>query len=188
MSNVPQQGRNTRSFLARGALLAAVLPAFAIVLSACSTATPATDSVVTTFIVVRHAEKATDDAKDPSLSDLGLQRAKRLAVRLDREPLVAAYATGFRRTRQTAQPTADAHRIAITAYDAPLPAAAFASQLRAAHERGSVLVVGHSNTVPDIVAALSGTPVEAMTEQQFDRLYRVSIGGDGNATLVEERY
>ena len=182
------QKPNATFFLVRGAVLAAALPVLAIMLSACSTVAPLTDRVATTFIVVRHAEKATDDAKDPSLSRLGRQRADLLAARLAQEPLVAAYATGFRRTRQTAQPAADAHDIAISAYDAQLPAAVFASQLRAAHGRGTVLVVGHSNTVPEIVAALSGAPVDAMSEQQFDRLYRVSIDADGKATLVEERY
>jgi hypothetical protein len=49
-------------------------------------------------------------------------------------------------------------------------------------------VVGHSNTVPDIVAALSGQPVDAMPDDQYDLVYRVVIGSDGKATLSRDRY
>ncbi len=103
-------------------------------------------------------------------------------------PLRAAYATAYRRTQQTAQAAADAHGIALTVYDAQQPAPAFASQLRAAQTAGTVLVVGHSNTVPEIVAALSAQTVEPMAETEFDRLYRVRMAADGAATLERSRY
>jgi broad specificity phosphatase PhoE len=144
--------------------------------------------VATTFVIVRHAEKSSDDARDPSLSETGAARAQSLARLLADAPLSAAYATGFRRTQQTAQPAADAHGIKITIYDAKMPATAFASQLRAAHAHGTVLVVGHSNTVPEIVAALSGQPVDAMSDDQYDLVYRVGTGSDGKATLTRDRY
>ena len=166
-------------------LLACVLP----VLSACST-TPRSESAsaVTTFVIVRHAEKGTDDAKDPSLSEAGRKRAQNLAGLLSRTPLAAAYATGYKRTQQTAQPTADAHAIPVTTYDAQLLAATLAVRLRAAHAHGTVLVVGHSNTVPDLVAALSGTTIEAIRDDQFDRIYRVIIGPDDKSTLAQDTY
>ena len=158
-------------------------------MAACSTTAPtASAGATTTFILVRHAEKGTDDAHDPSLSDTGRVRAGRLARLLSDTPLTAAYATAYRRTRQTAQPAADGHGIAVTTYDAKMPDAAFASQLRAANARGTVLVVGHSNSVPGIAAALSGTAVEAMQDDQFDRIYRVSIGPEGKATLSQRSY
>lgn len=157
--------------------------------AACGTVAPATaDGATATFILVRHAEKATDDARDPSLSDAGLARAAKLATLLADAPLTAAYATEYRRTQQTARPAADGHGIVVTTYDARTPEAAFASRLRTAHGRGTVLVVGHSNTVPGIVAALLGAPVEPMQDDQFGRLYRVSIGVDGKATLAQESY
>ncbi len=188
MTTVSLQPTNAAFSFSLSALRAALLPVFAMMLAACSTAVPAADGANATFIVVRHAEKGSDDARDPSLSSVGRARARLLAERLAREPLVAAYATNYRRTRQTAKPSADARGIAVTVYDAQLPAEAFASQLRAAHPHGTVLIVGHSNTVPDIVAALSGASVKAMTEQQFDRFYRVSIGIDGKATLSQGSY
>jgi broad specificity phosphatase PhoE len=122
------------------------------------------------------------------LSDTGRARAGRLAQLLTDEPLTAAYATAYRRTQQTAQPAADRHGIVVTTYDAKMPDAAFASQLRITHARGTVLVVGHSNSVPGIVAALSGAAVEAMQDNQFDRIYQVSIGPDGKATLSQRSY
>lgn len=158
-------------------------------LAACSNAPPMKSSdAAATFVIVRHAEKSTDDARDPSLSETGKARAQALARLLADAPLSAAYATGFRRTQQTAQPAAGAHGVAVTLYDAQLPAAVLAAQLRAAHARGTVLVVGHSNTVPDIVAALSGQPVDAMSDDQYDLVYRVGTGADGKTTLNRDRY
>jgi broad specificity phosphatase PhoE len=167
-------------------------PAFALLLAAlvaaCST-TPSRDpSAPLTFVVVRHAEKATDDPENPSLSATGQARAAALAERLRDAPLVAAYATEFRRTQQTAQPTADAHKRPVTAYYARGPASEIATQWKQAHATGTVLVVGHSNTVPDLVAALCGCVTAPMDDREYDRLSMVRIGGDGRATLEVGRY
>ena len=144
---------------------------------------------MTTFVIVRHAEKATDDPRDPSLSEAGHARAQALARLLADTPLNAAYATPYRRTQQTAAPAADAHGISVSTYDAAIPAAQFATQLRATHAKGgTVLVVGHSNTVPDIAAALSGQQTDAMPELEFNRLYRIRVTADGNTSLATERY
>lgn len=188
----PKNGGTAASAIrdSRAYRMAFMLFAFAAsMLSACTTARPAESlAATTTFVVVRHAEKNTDDAKDPSLSEAGRLRAKNLARLLADVPLSAVYATGFRRTQQTAQPAADAHGIEITIYDAKIPATALASQLRATHANGTVLVVGHSNTVPEIVAALSGRPVDAMSDDQYDLVYRVGTGPDGKTTLSRDRY
>lgn len=141
-----------------------------------------------TFIVVRHAEKATDDPEDPNLSALGRQRAQRLATLLADAPVVAIYATEFRRTHQTAQPTADQHHLPIAAYYSKGPAEESAQRWRAAHERGTVLIVGHSNTVPDLVGALSGQPAAAMPDTEYDRLTRIDIGADGEARVSVARF
>ena len=159
--------------------------------SACTTPPAKLDheKSVTTFVIVRHAEKATDDARDPSLSQAGHDRAQALARLLADAPVSATYATRYRRTQQTAAPTASAQRISVSTYEAALPALQFATQLRETHAHGgTVLVVGHSNTVPDIAAALSGQYTDAMPESEFDRLYRIRIDADGKASLVTERY
>ena len=136
-----------------------------------------------TFIVVRHAEQVVDDSRDPPLSKRGVARAKALARRLAGAPLVAAYATPFRRTQQTAQPAAVRHRIAITNYDAAMPPADFVAGLRARHARGTVLVVGHSNTVPEIVVGLCSCRIRALGEEDYDAIYTIRIGRDGRGVL-----
>lgn len=157
-------------------------------LAACTT-TPSRDaSSPLTFVVVRHAEKATDDPENPSLSAAGQARARALAERLRDAPLVAAYATEFRRTQQTAQPSADAHARPVTAYYARGPASEIAAQWKQAHAGGTVLIVGHSNTVPDLVAALCGCTTAPMDDTEYDRYSIVRIGADGRAMLEVQRY
>ncbi|MDR6842320.1 SixA phosphatase family protein [Pseudoxanthomonas sacheonensis] len=156
-------------------------------MASCSIA-PARDADTVTFVVVRHAEKGADDPRDPSLSQVGQARAQRLATLLNDTTVNAVYATAYRRTYQTARPVAENHFLRITTYDAQMPASQFVEQLRRLHKVGTVLVVGHSNTVPDIVGALSGRPVEAIGDDEFDRLYRIRIGADGKAALSQETY
>ena len=158
------------------ALLCLLLP------SACVAPQPREAAVA--FVLVRHAEKAADDPRDPSLSQAGRERAQALARVLRDEPIVAAYATQYRRTAETAQPTADAHGLTVVAYDADLPATALATRLRRDHASGTVLVVGHSNTVPDIVAALCGCAVPPLAESDYGDLYRITHAADGTARLV----
>jgi phosphohistidine phosphatase SixA len=140
-----------------------------------------------TFVVVRHAEKGNDDLQDPALSVAGQARAEALAVQLRDAPLTAIYATSFRRAQQTAAPVARTHHIDVQTYDGKLPAPEFASQLRRAHASGIVLVVGHSNTVPDIAAALCGCAVEPMEETEYDRRMTVRVLADGTARLTVDR-
>lgn len=155
-------------------------------IGACASVASAEDAT-TAFVVVRHAEKTDDGSRDPPLSEPGRARATALAQRLAAAPLVAAYATGFRRTQQTAQPAAAMHDVAVTIYAASMPAADLAAILRVQHARGTVLVVGHSNTVPEIVAALCDCQVAALGEHDFDALYIVHIDGHGRALLETGR-
>lgn len=152
----------------------------------CATRTAATDRLE--FVVVRHAEKADDGSRDPPLSAAGEVRARALAAALDHAPLHAAYATAYRRTQATAAPAARAHGVAVATYDASRAAADFVAQLRREHRDGTVLVVGHSNTVPAIAAALCDCQVTAMGDDEFDRLLTITIDADGHATLHEGRY
>lgn len=74
------------------------------------------------------------------------------------------------------------------AYGTELPASGFASRLRRAHASGDVLVVGHSNTVPGIVAALCACEVGAIDEGTCGDRYDVRIALDGSTTLVRGTY
>jgi broad specificity phosphatase PhoE len=157
--------------------------ACACLLAAC--ATPRPQAPATTFLVVRHAEKAEDGTRDPPLSPAGEARARRLASAVRGEAVVAVYATAFRRTQHTVLPTATAHGLGVTTYDAGLPAAALAARLRAAHRAGTVLVVGHSNTAPQLAAALCGCAATPLADGDYGRVYRVRVDGDGHAQLQE---
>lgn len=141
-----------------------------------------------TFVLVRHAEKADDGSKDPPLCGAGEARARLLSASLASAPLRAAYATGYRRTQATAAPSAQSHSLSVTAYDANRPTADLAAQLRRDHREGTVLLVGHSNTVPAIAAALCGCRVAPMADDEFDRRITIAVAADGKATLREERY
>lgn len=172
----------------RGLLMAAALSA---IVGGCATRDAQTDrsaSAPTTFVIVRHAEKAADDPKDPSLSEAGQARAQRASERLADRPVSAAYATSYRRTQMTAAKTAQAHGLEVSTYDAAQPAADFAAQLRRAHTSGVVLVVGHSNTVADIAGALCECTVSPLREDEYDRWIEVRIGRNGTTKFEESRY
>lgn len=170
---MPFAARHTRVLsLTRSAVSCALV---AMAVTGCgSTAAPAEDAV---FVVVRHAEKLADGSKDPPLSQSGLARADALASQLADAPLVAAYATPYRRTRQTAAPAARDHALLVGDYDPQMPAQALATRLRTAHPRGTVLVVGHSNTAPAIAAALCRCVVAPLDDSEYGDLYRIDRNG-----------
>ena len=150
---------------------------------------PAADTVV---IVVRHAEKASDDPRDPSLSEAGLARAQALADHLALAGLDAAYTTQFRRTRQTAAPAARAAGIEVQVRPVDAGNAArygsdLLAEIRALPAGSTVLVVGHSNTVPGLVEAFSGQRVPDMPETEYDR-YTVLVLGEDGARVLSSRY
>ncbi len=142
----------------------------------------------TRFVIVRHAEKSLDDPKDPTLSDTGRERAQRLAGLLTGERVAAVYATGYRRTQMTASPTAQAHGLQVRTYAAEIPAADFAAALRNMHPTGTVLVIGHSNTVAAIASALCSCVVALLREDEYDRWVTVHIMTDGNIGIEETHY
>jgi len=147
-----------------------------VVLSGCETLLDAptyTETADATYYLVRHAEK--QKGKDPSLTAAGIIRAEHLAVELDRVSLSQIYSTDYKRTQQTAAPTAIAQKLNVISYS-PQDLEKFASQLKT--QRGAILIVGHSNTTPDLVAFLGGEAGEPIVEvSEYDRLYVVTRKG-----------
>jgi broad specificity phosphatase PhoE len=139
------------------------------------------------FIVVRHAEKL-DESRDPELSATGHARANALATQLREVPLVAVWTSAFARTRQTGRPAADAHGLALREYDAAMPAADFAALLRREHHHGPVLVVGHSNTVPAIVAALCACEVAPIDDATYGGRYDIRHDAQGRPNLQRSTF
>lgn len=142
----------------------------------------------TTFIVVRHAEKATHPPEDPGLDEDGKARAQSLAKALAELPLKAIYSTPTRRTRETAAPLAAERALEVRDYDPELPATELATLLHIRHAGDTILLVGHSNTVPDIVTALCACPVEPLSEDEYGDLFRVRIASGGETRLDRDRF
>jgi broad specificity phosphatase PhoE len=158
----------------------------ATLLAACASQPPHDDAI--TFVLVRHAEKADDGSKDPPLTSAGEARAQTLAAGLGEAPLRAVYATAYKRTQATAAPSAGAHSLPVATYDAKLPARDFAAQLRREYRNGTVLVVGHSNTVPDIAAALCQCSVLPIDDAEYDRRITIHVDAQGRAAMQVDRY
>lgn len=143
-------------------------------------------TTITTVYVVRHAEKLNADADTP-LSPAGEQRAAALAERLSTAGVQRVYATTYQRTRQTVAVVAEQQQLEVEVMDAGATDALVA-RIKAEDLGRVVLVAGHSNTVPAIVEALSGTAVEPIPEERFDRLFKVKLVAGGTATVDELRY
>ena len=131
-------------------------------------------------VLVRHAEKV-DDSRDPELSERGKARARALAAMLKDMELDTVYSTDFIRTRETARPLAELLGLEVKIYDGG-ELSAMADRLRASE--GRVLVVGHSNTTPELVRLLGGAPGAPIDDDEYDRLYLVIAGADGPVTTL----
>jgi 2,3-bisphosphoglycerate-dependent phosphoglycerate mutase len=146
----------------------------------------------TTVIVIRHAEKEAVSASDPALSAAGEARAALLARmfgdtkgagRLD-----AIYVSATLRSRSTAAPLAA--RLKLAPIEAPTDdPKGLARRVLRENSGGRVLVIGHVNTVPGIVAALAGrSDIPSIDEQDFATMYVVSVPRIGRANLVRLSY
>ena len=151
-----------------------LLSAFVLLaLSACATA-PAPQPE--TWYVVRHFEKVAGE--DPGLSAAGQANALRLAGLLAADPPDAIYVSTTRRARESAAPLAARTGLTPKEYD-PQDTPGLIAGLRA--EPGTVLVVGHSNTVPDIVAGLGGTRPADHTESDYGDVWIVTRSSGATA-------
>lgn len=142
----------------------------------------------TTVILVRHAEKAAEPAADPPLTSAGVARADALAEMLKGAGVKAVVSTQFLRTRNTVAPIAERLGLATEILDARLAARATADSILAKHRGQTVLVVGHSNTVPAIVAALGAPAQPPICDGEYDNVYIVTVPATGVATVVRARY
>ncbi len=141
---------------------------------------------VATVILVRHAEKEAGD--DPALTAAGTTRAERLRDMLREAELAAVYATDTRRTRATADPTAAAQGLDTKSYD-PAALDQLAGTLRRNYTGKTVLVVGHSNTTPQLLNALLGSDARlAISEEDYGNLLVASVPRSGPGTLLHLHY
>ena len=141
-----------------------------------------TATAQSTIFIVRHAEKA-DATKDPDLSEAGRVRAEALAKTLRDANITAIYATEFKRTQQTAAPLAKALGITVTILPAKNNAALIA-KLRAS--TGNALVVGHGDTIPDLIKALGISDPINIAENDYDNFFAVVL--DQKPHLIRLHY
>ncbi len=135
---------------------------------------------VTSIYVTRHAEKASDSG-DPALTAEGAIRAQNIATVLRKAKIAQIFSTNYQRTKQTAQPLSTALSVPVQVYD-PRQQAGFAKQVLAL--KANTLIVGHSNTVPDMVRQLGGDPGSDIPETEYNRLYLLTIEKDGSVTTT----
>jgi len=120
----------------------------------------------TILYLVRHAEKAKDGTHNPPLTKTGHKRALALARMFHSVPLHAIYATQYKRTQQTASPTANAKRLPVKIMKAGKEKALLAVIKRQFRGK-SVLISGHSNTIPAMIKALGG-PASLKLKERTD--------------------
>lgn len=146
----------------------------------------------TTLIFVRHAEKAQEPTDDPGLNEAGQRRSAELARQLVDADVIAGidaiYATGYKRSQETAMPIANALSLPINTYDAADTETVLETILKN-HKGKIVLVVAHSNTLPELIANLGASKrVPAIAEAEYDNIYIISIPWFGKTKTIRLRY
>ena len=151
---------------------------------------PAVAEAQSLVILVRHAERADGGAgantmtaapADPLLSAAGQARAARLAQMLADAGITAIYATEFRRTQDTGKPLAAKLGVPVRSVPAK-DTAGLVAKLKTEHAKDVVLIIGHSNTVPDVIKVLGGAAV-TIRDDEYDSLF-ILVPATGALTRI----
>jgi broad specificity phosphatase PhoE len=140
----------------------------------------------TTVLVVRHSEKVSEES-DAVLSELGWKRADDLLRVTADAGVTVLYASQYARARQTLEPIADRLGLEILVHDAA-DSEGLAKRIQADHAGEVVLVSGHSNTVPAIVAALGAPEPAAIEDWDYDDLFVVTVGAGKEPKAIHANY
>ena len=139
---------------------------------------------VTTVVVVRHGEKG--EGTDPDLTEAGKTRASVLVPILCSLPVAAIYTSEFRRTKAMMEPLCSSRKLEAKVM-AAADAKGLAAKITKEHLGKTVVVAGHSNTVPALLKALGVVEAVKIDDSEFDRLFVVTLGPDG-ARLLDLHY
>lgn len=146
------------------------------------------DNHTSIIFLVRHAEPApppySEKPPNPGLTENGKKRADLLAQLLSDTKINTIYSTNLNRTRETAEPLRAKLNLQLEYYDLK-SMQTIANKMK--NTPGIYLVSGHSNTTPDMVKLLGGESGTPINENEFDRLYIVTIT-DGKVSTVLLRY
>ena len=138
------------------------------------------DAAPGAIILVRHAEKAATGS-DPGLTEMGKERAKALARMLLNAEITAVFTSRAKRTKDTAGFSAKLAKVTPSELIGD-DARAHAKRILAANGK-AVLVVGHSNTIPEIIQALGGPADISIDDAEFDRIF-ILVPQDGTPPKV----
>lgn len=149
-------------------------------------------SNATTLIFVRHAEKA-DTSRDTQISLAGEERAMALSDVLGDAGIAAIYATPFRRTQQTVKQLSQRVGVPVTVFDATSAGGAdygktYLNEVLSKHRGETVVIAGHSNTLPAMMRAAGVDDVRPVADFEYDNLYVVTIPQDGKARIIRARF
>ena len=170
-----------------------LLCSFFLFLATCSTGLRIDDNTTLTkqikpltIFLVRHAEK--NHGPNPSLTKVGQERAEKLSQMLEKVELDAIFSTNYKRTQATALPTANHQGLDVISYD-PSELEALSETLLTNYLGKNVLVVGHSNTTPQLCGLLEGISIyDSFDEQDYGNLVMVTAGSDGSKKVVFLRF
>lgn len=141
----------------------------------------------TIFILFRHAEKMQDGTKDPDLSAAGQERATRLAALLKETKVDAIYTTPFRRTTSTVAPLSTAKGITPVNYEAMKPGPI--DEMLKKHGGGTILVCGHSNSIPWTANYLTGKKdIADFADDEYGNILIVEVTELGKGKVVRLVY
>ena len=146
----------------------------------------------TTIIFVRHAEKEITNDDDPALTDEGKRRVFELTRQLKDADVVAGidaiYSTPFKRNMQTAGSLASALNLKIHNYEKDNYEQVL-NEIQDKHKGKIILVVGHSDTLPGLMAELGASKkVPVIADNEYDNIYIVSIPWFGKTKTIRLRY
>ena len=137
------------------------------------------------IFLVRHADRS---GNDDVLSDAGRQRAQTLMHVLEQVHLDAIFSTDYSRTKETVKPLANGQKLDINIYD-PGDLNGLIETLKSQYAGGRVLVVGHSNTIPQTINALGVQPaLQDLDHGAYDDLFMVILKEGSDPTLVALQY
>jgi phosphohistidine phosphatase SixA len=128
-----------------------------------------------TLYLIRHAEKQSDQGRDPELTTAGEHRSQRLATWFQDKDIEDIWSSDYKRTRGTAKPLVDSSGLDLHIYD-PRDLASLSSQL--VQSKHNAVIVGHSNTTPELARALCACDIDDMDESEYDRLIVISVVDD----------
>lgn len=170
-------------------LLLVLLAAGAGCAPAVAPAAPAPETVV---ILVRHAEKASETADDPPLSARGRERAEALGRALAEAGVSAVIVSERIRTHQTVEPLLRARGLVPDTIPirqgADAHARGVAAMIRERYRGKTVLVSGHSNTIPRVMTALGAGPLPDICDAAYANLYVMILQGNAPPRILRTTF